>query len=262
VAYHVQCEVFEGPIDLLVSLAHRGQIDLSRLPLRQLAEAYREQARVAPNLDEATDALVHLAILADLKARTLVPKAPPAEAPPAIEEASGDLRDRLGAQMAEYLQFREAAQALRHLEQVQSQIFGHPAAAADLGDEVLLEGVTLEDLFTAFNQVLSRAKDAPKEIAGEQFTVEQKMAAVVHALDVAGGTVLFGTLFRTGASRLEIIVTFLALLELIKSRRIRARQSRAFDEIEIVLQEAPKGPEVPRKTGQEAPKGAGVEAHR
>lgn len=238
-AYHVQCEVFEGPIDLLVSLAHRGQIDLARVPLKQLVETYRDQARAHPALDEATDVLVHLAILADLKARTLVPKAPPAEEPPPVEDAAaGDLRDRLGAQMAEYLQFREAAQALRHLEQVQSQIFGHPAAAADLGDEVLLDGVTLDDLFTAFNHVLRRAKDAPTEIAGEEFTVEQKMAAVVHALEVAGGTVLFGTLFRTGASRLEIIVTFLALLELIKSRRIRARQSKAFDEIEIVLQEA------------------------
>ena len=235
-AYHVQCEVFEGPIDLLVSLAHRGQIDLARISLRQLAETYREHARANPALDEATDILVHLAILTDLKARTLVPKAPPAEEPPPAEDAgAGDLRDRLGAQMAEYLQFREAAQALRHLERLQSQIFGHPAAAADLGDEVLLDGVTLDDLFTAFNQVLRRAKDAAKEIAGEAFTVEQKMAAVVHALEVAGGTVLFGTLFRTGASRLEVIVTFLALLELIKSRRIRARQSKAFDEIEIVL---------------------------
>jgi segregation and condensation protein A len=243
VAYHVQCEVFEGPIDLLVSLAHRGQIDLSRVPLRQFAEAYREQASANPVLDEATDVLVHLAMLADLKARTLVPKAPPAEAPPPVEEAAGDLADRLGAQMAEYLQFREAAQALRHLEQLQNQIFGHPAAAADLGDEVLLDGVTLEDLFTAFDRVLRRAKDVPAEIAGEQFTVEQKMAAVVHALEVAGGTVLFGTLFRTGASRLEIIVTFLALLELMKSRRIRARQSEAFDEIEVVLHE------VPRQTG-------------
>jgi segregation and condensation protein A len=238
VAHHVQCDVFEGPLDLLVSLAHRGQIDLSRVLLGPLAEAFREQARDAPNLDGATEALVHFAVLADLKARTLVPSPPPAEALPAAEEPAGDLRDRLGAQMAEYLQFREAAQALRHLEQIQRQIFGHPAAAADLGDEVLLEGVTVEDLFTAFTQVLHRAENAPKEIAGEEFTVEQKMAAVVHALDVAGGTVLFGTLFRTGASRLEIIVTFLALLELIKSRRIRARQSKAFDEIEIVLMAA------------------------
>jgi len=251
VAHRVQCEAFEGPLDLLVSLAHRGQIDLARVPLGTLAEAYRDAVRTGPNLDEATDTLVHFAVLADLKARTLVPSPPPAEAPPAAEEPSGDLRDRLGAQMAEYLQFREAAQALRHLEDLQSRIFGHPAAArpgrgaaADLGDEVLLEGVTLQDLFTAFTQVLRRAENAPTEIAGEEYTVEQKMTAVVHALNVAGGTVLFGTLFRTGASRLEIIVTFLALLELIKSRRIRARQSRAFDEIEIILADEPRhGPD-------------------
>jgi segregation and condensation protein A len=240
VAHRVQCEAFEGPLDLLVSLAHRGQIDLSRLPLGSLAEAFREEARTASHLDEATEALVQFAVLADLKARTLVPSPPPAEALPVPEEPAGDLRDRLGAQMAEYLQFREAAQALRHLEEVQSRIFGGPAAAAaDLGDEVLLDGVTLEDLFTAFAQVLHRAEQSPAEIAGEEFTVEQKMAAVVYALDVAGGTVLFGTLFRTGASRLEIIVTFLALLELIKSRRIRARQSTAFADIEIVLMAAP-----------------------
>ena len=234
-AYHVQCEVFDGPIDLLVSLAHRGQVDLSRVPLHEFAEAYRERARMTPDLDEATDVLVHLAILADLKARTLVPAAPPAEPPPPPEEASDGLRDRLDAQMAQYQQFREAAQALRQLESIQSRIFAGPAASAVPGEEVLLEGVTLEDLFTAFDRVLRRAKDAPTEIAGEEFTVEQKMDAVVHALDVAGGTVLFGTLFRTGASRLEIIVTFLALLELMKRRRIRAQQSRAFGEIEIVL---------------------------
>jgi segregation and condensation protein A len=247
VAYRVQCEVFEGPIDLLVSLAHRGEVDLSRVPLRQIAEGYREQARTDGDLDHATDVLVHLAVLADLKARTLVPKAPPADAPPPAEEAAGDLRDRLGAQMAEYLQFREAAQALRELESIQSRIFGNPAAAADLGDEVLLDGVTLEDLFTAFNQVLTRAKDAPTEIAGEQFTVEQKIHAVLRALEAGGGTVLFGTLFRTGASRLEIIVTFLALLELIKQRRVRARQSQAFDEIELVMAGTRRDPEVERR---------------
>jgi segregation and condensation protein A len=246
VAYHVQCEAFQGPLDLLVSLAYRGQIDLQKLPLRRLAEAY---LAVAPGegegggaagakereLDEATEALVHLAVLSDLKARTLVPKAPPAETPPPAEETASALSDRLGAQMAEYVQFREAAQALRALEQVQSRIFAHPPDAAEPGDDVLLQGVTLEDLFTAFSEVLQRAREAPREIAGEEFTVGQKMDAVVAALEHAGGAVDFGTLFREGASRLEIIVTFLALLELIRQRRIRARQPRVFGAIEISL---------------------------
>jgi segregation and condensation protein A len=117
VAYHVRCEAFEGPLDLLASLAYRGQIDLQSVSLRRLAEEYLERARGAPDLEEATEVLVQLAVLSDLKARTLVPAAPPAETPPAAEEAASDLQDRLGAQMAEYLQFREAAQALRALEQ-------------------------------------------------------------------------------------------------------------------------------------------------
>ncbi len=235
-AYHVQCEAFEGPLDLLVSLAYRGQIDLQRLPLRRLAEAYLEQARVSPDLEEATEVLVQFAVLSDLKARTLVPKAPPAETPPPVEEAPSDLRDRLGAQMAEYLQFREAAAALRVLEDLQSKVFSRPPDTPSPGDDVLLEGVTLQDLFSAFSQVLKRVR--PQEIAGEQFTVGEKMSAVVALLREAGGAMGFGLLFRDGASRLEIIVTFLALLELIKQRRIRARQPQAFGEIEVSLVDA------------------------
>lgn len=237
-AYHVQCGAFEGPLDLLVSLAYRGQIDLARVPLRSIAEAYLEHIKPAPELDAATEVLVQLAILTDLKARTLVPKAPPPETLPLAEEPPTDLSRRLEAQMAEYLQFREAAQALRVLEDLQSRVFARPADAPDPTDEVLLEGVTLRDLFTAFAQVLRRAKDAPKEIAGEQFTVGEKMSSVLVLLRNAGGAVVFDALFRDHASRLEIIVTFLALLELIKQRRIRARQPQPFAEIELVLVEA------------------------
>lgn len=238
-AYHVQCEAFEGPLDLLVSLAYRGQIDLAGVPLRRIAEEYLASARASPDLEEATEVLVHLAILTDLKARTLVPKAPPAEPPPAPGEAPSDLPERLGAQMAEYLQFRDAAQALRVLEDLQQRVFTRPPDVPDPGGGVLLDGVSLQDLFAAFAQVLRRAQEAPQEIAGEEFTVGQKIDVIVAALRRAGGGVAFWALFRDSASRLEIIVTFLALLELIKLRRIRARQQEAFGEIEIILVAAP-----------------------
>jgi len=235
VAYHVQCAVFEGPLDLLVSLAYRGQVDLQSVPLRGMAEVFMERVRTAPDLDEASEVLVQLAVLTDLKARALVPKAPPPDTPPQPEEAASDLGERLGAQMAEYLQFREAAQALRALEDIQSRVFAGAPSASEPDGEVLLEGVTLQDLFTAFAQVLRRAAEAPGEIAGERFTVGEKMDVVVAMLRTAGGALAFGRLFRDGASRLEIIVTFLALLELIKQRRIRARQPQAFAEIEVML---------------------------
>ena len=234
-AYHVQSDAFTGPLDLLVSLVRRGQVDLRALTLRPVAERLLAHAQETFDLDEVTEALVHLAVLADLKVRTLVPNPPPVEEAPDENEAPSDLRDRLGAQMAGYLTFREAAQALRALEEIQSQVFVRATDAPDPTGEVLVEGVTLQDLFTAFAQVLRRAREAPHEIPGEEFTVEQKMDALLAVLEQADDAVVFDLLFREGASRLEIIVTFLAMLELIKRRRIRVRQSHVFGEIAVAL---------------------------
>lgn len=233
--YHVQSDAFTGPLDLLVSLARRGQVDLRALSLCAIADGYVARARGALDLEEATEVLVHLAALADLKVRMLVPNAPPAEAVPEDDEEASDLRDRLGAQMAGYLKFREAALALRALEEIQRQVFVRAPGAPDPSGEVLADGVTLHDLFAAFAQVLRRAREAPQEIPGEEFTVEQKMDALVSLLLEASGEVAFGALFREGASRLEIIVTFLAMLELIRRRRIRVRQAQVFGEIVVAL---------------------------
>ena len=237
-AYHVQSDGFTGPLDLLVNLAHRGQIDLSTLALRSIAETYVDRAQLAFDLEEATDVLVQLAVLTDLKVRTLVPHAPPAEELPEEGDEPSDLRERLSAQLAGYLQFREAAQALRVLEEVQRQVFGRPAGSPDPTGDVLVEGVTLQDLFAAFAQVLRRAREAPQEIAGEEFTVEQKTASLLDTLAGRPDGVAFAALFRDGASRLEIIVTFLAMLELIKQRLIRVRQPQVFGDILVVLVDA------------------------
>lgn len=238
-AYHVQSESFTGPLDLLVSLAHRGQIDFGTLPLRSMAEAYAERARLAFDLEEATDVLVQMAVLADLKVRTLVPHAPPAEELPEDGDESSDFQERLNAQLAGYVQFREAAQALRVLEEVQHHVFVRAPGSPDPAGDVLVEGVTLQDLFAAFAQVLRRAREAPQEIAGEKFTVEQQIASLLGLLAGRADGVAFAALFREGASRLEIIVTFLAMLELIKQGRIRVRQPQVFGDILLARVDAP-----------------------
>jgi segregation and condensation protein A len=220
-------------LDLLVSLAHRGQIDLKTLALRPIAEAYAARAREAFALDEATEVLVQLAVLTDLKARTLVPNAPPPEEAADEDAGPSDIRGRLDAQMARYLKFREAAQALRALEEIQCYVFSRGPDAPDPNGDVLVDGVTLQDLFAAFAQVLRRAKDAPQEIAGEEFTVEQTIALLLDRLSREPGPVSFRALFRESASRLEMIVTFLAVLELIRQRRIRVRQPQMFGEIVV-----------------------------
>jgi len=235
VTYPVQSDAYTGPLDLLVSLAHRGQVDLRALSLREIAEGYLRRSAEAVDLDEATEVLVQLAVLADLKVRTLVPHAPPAEVLPPEDETASDVGARLGAQMAEYRKFREAAHALRVLEQMQSQVFVRAPGAPDPTAEVLVEGVTLEELFAAFAHILRRAREAPQEIAGEEFTVEEKIAALLAALREDEGGVRFEALFPERASRLEIIVTFLALLELIKQHRIRVRQTEVFGEIMVMV---------------------------
>jgi segregation and condensation protein A len=235
VAYHVQSDEFTGPLDLLVSLAHRGQVEFKTLSLRSIAEGYVDRASISFDLEEATEVLVQLAVLADLKVRTLVPNAPPAGEIMEEGEGPSDLRDRLEAQMAGYLKFREAAHALRVLEEIQSQVFVRAPDAPDPTGDVLVEGVTLQDLFAAFAQVLRRAHEAPQEIAGEEFTVEQKIEVLLAMLARARDGVVFHALFRDGASRLEMIVTFLAMLELIKQRRIRVRQPQVFGEILVEL---------------------------
>jgi len=234
VTYPVQSDAYTGPLDLLVSLAHRGQVDLRALSLREIAEGYLRRSAEAVDLDEATEVLVQLAVLADLKVRTLVPHAPPAEELPPEDEAASDVGARLEEQMAEYRKFREAAHALRVLEQMQSQVFVRAPGAPDPTAEVLVEGVTLEELFAAFAQILRRAREAPQEIAGEEFTVEEKIAALLAALREDEGGVRLEALFPERASRLEIIVTFLALLELIKQQRIRVRQKEVFGEIMVM----------------------------
>lgn len=239
VAYHVQSDSFSGPLDLLVSLAHRGQVDLSSLHLRSIAETYVERAQSAFDLEEATDVLVQLAVLTDLKVRTLVPHAPPPEELPADGDEPSDFQARLNAQLAGYVQFREAAQALRALEDVQRHIFVRAPGSPDPTGDVLVEGVTLQDLFAAFAQVLRRAREAPQEISGEEFTVEQKIDVLLGALAGRPDGIPFAALFRDGSSRLEIIVTFLAMLELIKQRLIRVRQPQVFGEILVVRADVP-----------------------
>jgi segregation and condensation protein A len=235
VAYHVQSDAYTGPLDLLVNLAHRGRVDLRTLALRDIAEGYLQRTSESADLEEATEILVQLAVLADLKARSLVPHAPPAEELPQEDETGSDVGARLGAQMAEYLKFRQAAQALRVLEEVQSRVFVRPPGIPDPTEEVLVEGVTLQDLFVAFAQILRRAREAPQEIAGEEFTVEEKMAALLAVVGGQEAGVRFEALFPERASRLEIIVTFLAMLELIKQRRLRVRQAQVFGEILVMV---------------------------
>ncbi len=234
--YSVTLPQFTGPLDLLLSLAQQGQVDLREIPLGQIAEEYLARSRSAFNLDEATEVLWMLAAMIEMKSRLLTPKPEASPEPIEQEPDASDLQERLATQAAEYRAFKEATSALRALEDYQKRVFARPKGA-DSG-EVVLEGVTLDDLFRAFQEVLERARANVGEIAAEEIKVADRMEAILAQLQASPQGVEFPFLFSQSGSTLEVIVTFLALLELIKQRRVRAEQSKPFAAIRLLLSEA------------------------
>lgn len=230
--YTVKVTGFEGPLDLLVTLAQQGQIDLRDVALGQIAEDYLAGSKGAFDLEEATEVLWTLAALVEMKSKLLVPK-PVESEPVVIEEADGDLAEQLEGKLREYRAFKEVASALRALEEVQRQVFARPLD--DEAGEVILEGVALQDLFAAFQQVLTRAKDEVGEVRGEEVKVGQQIDMLLALLTAQPNGVVFPELFDQRATKLHVIVTFLALLELIKERRVRVQQSGPFAAIRVVL---------------------------
>lgn len=230
--YTVKLPQFEGPLDLLLSLAQQGQVDLRDIPLGQIAEEYLARTNATFDLEEATEVLWMLAAMIEMKSRLLVPKPETVEEPVIMEEPS-DLQERLEERLQEYRAFKEVASALRALEDYQHRIFARQKT--DDPGVVILEGVTIDDLFRAFQQVLERAKEEVGEIAAEEVKVADRMDAILGMLSAHPEGVLFPALFPRGATKLVVIVTFLALLELIKNRRIRAEQPQAFSVIRLLL---------------------------
>ncbi|MGH2405141.1 MAG: segregation and condensation protein A, partial [bacterium] len=145
----------------------------------------------------------------------------------------GDLAERMEERLAEYRVFREAAEALRALEDLQQRIFVR--SSDDQPVELLLEGVTLDDLFRAFQDVLARARrNKAAEVADEPVHVADRMAAILAALARAPQGITFRDLFSGRVSTVFIVATFVALLELIKERKVRAQQTSPLAPILIV----------------------------
>jgi segregation and condensation protein A len=232
--YTVKVPGFEGPLDLLLTLAHQGKIDLTGVALAELARDFLDRTKRSLDLNEATEALWMLATLVEMKSKLLLPKPPPPE--PLPETGESDLPERMEERLADYRAFREAAEALRALEELQQRIFVR--AAEDRPSELLLEGVTLDDLFRAFQDVLARARRSKAaEVVDEPVRVADRMAAILAAVARAPDGVAFRDLFPASLARVTtvfIVATFVALLELIKERQVRVHQASTLAPILIM----------------------------
>lgn len=222
--YKVKLPQFEGSLEQLLALAREGEIDLLEIPLAAISREYLQTVRRSLDLEEATHVLWVMASLLDLKSRLLLPKsAPPQEEGEGVEQEN--FQESLEERLEEYRAFKEVAEALRALEEYQRRIFVRTQGEEDL---LPLEGLTLDDLFGAFRQVLERAREVIREIPAEGVTVAERMEVILRTLRSKPEGTSFGSLFPPEATRLEIIVTFLALLELVRQRLVRISQERPF----------------------------------
>ena len=238
--YKVTLDVFEGPLDLLLYLIRREELDIYDIPIERIAAEYMKFLKEARelNLDIAGEFVVMAATLMVIKSRMLLPVDRRA-ANEGEDEEWVDPRLDLVRQLIEYKKFKDAAIRLESLEAIAANRFdyggGRPKFEKTAADtRGALANLDLYDLLTAFQEVLARANEIPhEELKGIRFSVPEKMDLV---LDRARreGQVSFATLFSENAPKGEIIVTFLALLELLRQHRIIVYQNAAFHEITIL----------------------------
>ena len=236
--YKIQLEVFEGPLDLLLYLIKRDEVEIYDIPIERITTQYMQYLGVMRMLDLniAGEFIVMAATLMMIKSRMLLPP----EERPELEPEEEDPRWELVRQLVEYKKFKDAAQFLHEREFLQSNMFagGGDTALPEPEAGVLLHDVSIFDLISAFNDVLKRVKEETfGEIFDERFTVADMIEHVLNAVRQRR-TVPFSTLFVAMDSRHKIVCMFLAILELIRLRQITAGQQESFGEILIMPVEA------------------------
>ena len=236
-SYRVRLPVFEGPLDLLLFLIKQNHIDITNLPIAEITEQYLDYLGLMQILDLeiAGDFLVMAATLLQIKSKMLLP---PDEHPEAVDDTELDPRAELIRRLLEYQSFKAAADRLQDLERQRLAVFTRvPPEGHGLPEEIIEEPffeASLFDLLTALSQVLKRVpKEIFHEIIKDEFTVEQQMARLQQVI-AEQPRIAFSALFEQAKSKLEVITTFLALLELIRQRLVVARQGEVFGEIIIL----------------------------
>jgi segregation and condensation protein A len=232
--YKVKLEIFEGPLDLLLYLVKKEEVDIYDISLERVTQQYLEfmEAFKALDLELAGEFLVMASNLLYLKSRSLLPVD---QQPPEEEAEEDDPRWELIRQLVEYKKFKEAAAALGHREALQNSVFARMADGSEPPPERPLGEVSIFDLINAFNKVLKRLAPATedlREIFEENFTVSDKIDLIMKMI-ASGVPLKFAELFASAASRAEIVVTFLALLELVRLKQLRCAQEGPFGEIEL-----------------------------
>ena len=238
--YSVKLEGFEGPLDLLLHLIQKEEMDIHDIQIAQITDRYLEYVNLMEqlDLDVASEFLVMAATLLHIKSQSILPQLTPNDELPIGDE------EQLVKQLLAYKRFKEAAQVLDVYAERQTWVYNRsPKLHADLdGSRAYEIRATLFDLLSAFKHVNDRAAEVENHeelyetVEEETITVEDKIAFIERHLEIAD-QLLFEELFPLSASKTDWIVTFLAILELIRIGKIATVQTGHFESIYIVKQE-------------------------
>ncbi len=234
-AYVVDLPVFQGPLDLLLHLVRRHEMDIYDIPIAALADQY--MASIGDlgglDLDTAGEFLVMAATLLEIKSRMLLPAPPP---DPDAEEDE-DPRAELSRRLVEYQLFKDAAEQMRELEAQSSRLFGR--GGVEVASDYPYDGPpyrngTLDGLMRSLQRMLEEAASdlsMPADLPRDRWTIPLKMREIAILMHHNPAGVHFHETMEPGAHRIEIIVTFLAVLEMMKRGRLRLRQNSPWGAI-------------------------------
>ena len=233
--YRIKTEIFEGPFDLLLFLIRKHEIDIYDIPIHDITNQFLEYIKLMKILDlEVAGEFIEMAAsLMNIKARMLLPKPVFGD-----EDDVEDPRTELVQRLLEYKKFKEAASEMSEFEDHRRKMYSRkfflrPEDEKPSSTEEYLQNVTLFDLLLAFKKALDNMpKVTYHEVKKIEVTIEEQTEYIMNILD-AQPNILFSEFIEKLKNRIVIIVTFLALLDLIKLRKIIVRQSRVFDDIKI-----------------------------
>jgi len=230
--YTFRLEGFEGPLDLLLHLIQKNELDIFNIPISLITEQYLEYLQLMKvlNLDIAGEYLLMASTLLHIKSRMLLPKSSEAE-----EQEEEDPRAELVRRLLEYQKYKNAALEMERRPLLDRDVFirlAPPEAEEEPGEERI--EVNLFELLEAFRQVLQKVKpETVHNVILEHLSVEDKISEILALLEKENRSMAFHRLFPEQASRRVVVVTLLAILELVKMRRIRIFQMAAFETIRI-----------------------------
>jgi segregation and condensation protein A len=227
-SYRVRLEVFEGPLDLLLYLIKKDEIDIYDIPIAHITEQYLDYLRLMEQLDIAVagDFLVMASTLIYIKSKMLLPPTPKVDGE---EDMNEDPRTELVERLLEYQKFKSAANMLYSRGEIESACYTRGAIETDESNPEI--STTLFDLLRVFREILKREESAVEiEIQRDEMTIAEKLQQI-DALLADGGEINVRALFEMARSKRELIITFLAFLELVKEMKISLIQRELFGEI-------------------------------